>query len=95
MSTDVIAKLKEMAADPDRVWIHGVATYAELLAEAGRHRVEEGIGREVVASCGAGGYPADGPGRDDGRERAVRQPVAVGRSVEHDGPCFTNCPSAN
>ena len=36
MSTDVIAKLKEMAADPDRVWITGGLTYAGLLAETGR-----------------------------------------------------------
>lgn len=36
MSTDVIAKLKEMAADPGRVWIEGGATYATLLSETGR-----------------------------------------------------------
>ena len=36
MSTDVIAKLKEMAADPGRVWIAGGLTYAGLLAETGR-----------------------------------------------------------
>jgi malonyl-CoA/methylmalonyl-CoA synthetase len=36
MSTDVIAKLKQMAADPARVWIVGGATYAGLLAETGR-----------------------------------------------------------
>ena len=36
MSTDVIAKLKQMAADPGRVWIEGGATYAGLLAETGR-----------------------------------------------------------
>lgn len=36
MSTDVIAKLKDMAADPGRVWIAGSATYADLLAETGR-----------------------------------------------------------
>ncbi|WP_374430170.1 AMP-binding protein [Tabrizicola sp.] len=36
MSTDVIAKLKQMAADPDRVWIRGGQTYAGLLAETGR-----------------------------------------------------------
>ncbi len=36
MSTDVIAKLKEMAADPGRVWIAGRASYAGLLAETGR-----------------------------------------------------------
>ncbi len=36
MSTDVIAKLKEMAADPERVWIEGGATYAGLLEETGR-----------------------------------------------------------
>ena len=36
MSTDVIAKLKEMAADPGRVWIAGGVSYAGLLAETGR-----------------------------------------------------------
>lgn len=36
MSTDVIAKLKEMAADPGRVWIVGGPTYAELLDQTGR-----------------------------------------------------------
>lgn len=36
MSTDVIAKLQQMAADPGRVWILGEATYAGLLAETGR-----------------------------------------------------------
>jgi malonyl-CoA/methylmalonyl-CoA synthetase len=36
MSTDVIAKLKQMAAEPARVWIVGGATYAGLLAETGR-----------------------------------------------------------
>ena len=36
MSTDVIAKLKEMAADPARVWIIGGASYVGLLAETGR-----------------------------------------------------------
>jgi malonyl-CoA/methylmalonyl-CoA synthetase len=36
MSTDVIAKLKQMAADPARVWIVGGASYAELLAQTGR-----------------------------------------------------------
>jgi malonyl-CoA/methylmalonyl-CoA synthetase len=36
MSTDVIAKLKQMAADPGRVWLQGGATYAELLAETSR-----------------------------------------------------------
>ncbi|WP_374373442.1 AMP-binding protein [Tabrizicola sp.] len=36
MSTDVIAKLKEMAVDPGRVWIAGGLTYAGLLAETGR-----------------------------------------------------------
>ncbi|MFN3992792.1 MAG: AMP-binding protein [Tabrizicola flagellatus] len=36
MSTDVIVRLKEMAADPGRVWIVGGATYAGLLAETGR-----------------------------------------------------------
>lgn len=36
MSTDVIVKLKEMAADPGRVWIRGGARYADLLAETGR-----------------------------------------------------------
>lgn len=36
MSTDVIAKLKQMAADPGRVWQVGGATYGDLLAETGR-----------------------------------------------------------
>ncbi|NHB78424.1 AMP-binding protein [Rhodobacter calidifons] len=36
MSTDVVARLKQMAGDPDRIWIRGGATYAELLAETGR-----------------------------------------------------------
>ena len=36
MSTDVIAKLKQMAADPGRVWIVGGSSYADLLAETGR-----------------------------------------------------------
>ncbi len=38
MSTDVIAKLKDMAAGPDRVWLQGShpVTYAALLAETGR-----------------------------------------------------------
>lgn len=36
MSTDVIARLKQMAADPDRVWIVGGASYAGLLEETGR-----------------------------------------------------------
>lgn len=36
MSTDVIARLKEMAVDPGRVWIVGGASYAGLLAETGR-----------------------------------------------------------
>ena len=36
MGTDVIAKLKEMAADPGRVWIAGGPTYAGLLVETGR-----------------------------------------------------------
>ena len=36
MSTDVIVKLKEMAADPARVWIVGGASYGDLLAETGR-----------------------------------------------------------
>lgn len=36
MSTDIISKLKEMAADPGRVWIRGGASYADLLAETGR-----------------------------------------------------------
>ncbi|WP_149589115.1 AMP-binding protein [Tabrizicola flagellatus] len=36
MSTDVIVRLKEMAADPARVWIVGGATYAGLLADTGR-----------------------------------------------------------
>ncbi len=36
MSTDVIEKLKEQAADPVRVWIRGGATYAQLLADTGR-----------------------------------------------------------
>jgi malonyl-CoA/methylmalonyl-CoA synthetase len=36
MSTDVIVRLKEMAANPARVWIEGGASYAGLLAETGR-----------------------------------------------------------
>jgi malonyl-CoA/methylmalonyl-CoA synthetase len=36
MSTDVIVKLKQMAADPARVWIVGGASYGDLLAETGR-----------------------------------------------------------
>ncbi len=36
MSTDVIAKLKQMAADPGRVWLVGGTTYGDLLAETGR-----------------------------------------------------------
>lgn len=36
MSTDVIAKLKQMAADPARIWIQGGASYAALLDETGR-----------------------------------------------------------
>jgi malonyl-CoA/methylmalonyl-CoA synthetase len=36
MSTDVIAKLKEMAADPTRIWIVGGASYGDLWAETGR-----------------------------------------------------------
>ncbi|MFM7334784.1 MAG: AMP-binding protein [Tabrizicola sp.] len=36
MSTDVIVKLKEMAADPARIWIVDGGTYADLLAETGR-----------------------------------------------------------
>ena len=36
MSTDVIVKLKQMAANPGRVWIRGRASYADLLAETGR-----------------------------------------------------------
>ncbi|WP_333814610.1 AMP-binding protein [Tabrizicola sp.] len=36
MSTDVIARLKQMAADPDRVWMVGGASYAGLLEETGR-----------------------------------------------------------
>lgn len=36
MSTDVIARLKLMATDPDRVWLVGGATYSDLLAETGR-----------------------------------------------------------
>jgi malonyl-CoA/methylmalonyl-CoA synthetase len=36
MGTDVIAKLKEMAADPGRVWIQGGQSYAALLDETGR-----------------------------------------------------------
>lgn len=36
MSTDVIAKLKMMAADPGRTWIVGGPTYSGLLAETGR-----------------------------------------------------------
>lgn len=36
MSTDVIARLKQMAADPRRVWLVGGPTYGELLAQTGR-----------------------------------------------------------
>lgn len=36
MSTDVIAKLKQMAADPRRVWVRGGQSYAGLLDETGR-----------------------------------------------------------
>ncbi|MFN3390096.1 MAG: AMP-binding protein, partial [Allosphingosinicella sp.] len=36
MSTDVIARLKDMAGRPDRVWSQGQATYGDLLAETGR-----------------------------------------------------------
>ncbi|MFN3576915.1 MAG: AMP-binding protein [Tabrizicola sp.] len=36
MSTDVIVRLREMAADPARVWISGGSTYAGLLAETGQ-----------------------------------------------------------
>ncbi|MFN4203507.1 MAG: AMP-binding protein [Tabrizicola sp.] len=36
MSTDVIVRLKDMAADPARVWIVGGATYGSLLADTGR-----------------------------------------------------------
>jgi malonyl-CoA/methylmalonyl-CoA synthetase len=36
MSTDVIARLKQMAAMPGRVWIVGGASYVDLLAETGR-----------------------------------------------------------
>ena len=36
MSTDVIARLKEQAADPGRVWLVGGPTYAQLLDETGR-----------------------------------------------------------
>ena len=36
MSTDVIARLKQMAARQDRVWIVGGASYGDLLAETGR-----------------------------------------------------------
>jgi malonyl-CoA/methylmalonyl-CoA synthetase len=36
MSTDVIAKLKEMSADPGRVWIKNGQSYAALLNETGR-----------------------------------------------------------
>jgi malonyl-CoA/methylmalonyl-CoA synthetase len=36
MTTDVIAKLKQMAADRDRVWLIDGATYAELLKETGQ-----------------------------------------------------------
>ena len=36
MSTDVIVKLKQMATRPDRIWIQGGASYADLLAETGR-----------------------------------------------------------
>ena len=36
MSSDVIAKLKQVAVDPDRIWIMGGASYAELLDDTGR-----------------------------------------------------------
>jgi malonyl-CoA/methylmalonyl-CoA synthetase len=36
MSTDVIVKLKQVAADPARIWIVGGATYSALLEETGR-----------------------------------------------------------
>jgi malonyl-CoA/methylmalonyl-CoA synthetase len=36
MSTDMIAKLKQMAADPRRIWLVGGTTYSELLKETGR-----------------------------------------------------------
>ncbi|MBN8631589.1 MAG: AMP-binding protein [Rhodobacterales bacterium] len=36
MSVDVIAKLKEMAGDPGRVWIVGGQSYAGLLAQTGQ-----------------------------------------------------------
>ncbi len=36
MSTDVIARLKQMAADPGRVWLVGGPTYGDLLAQTGR-----------------------------------------------------------
>lgn len=36
MSTDVIARLKQMAADPGRVWLVGGPTYGELLARIGQ-----------------------------------------------------------
>ncbi len=36
MSVDVIARVQEMAARPDRVWIHGGACYGDLWAETGR-----------------------------------------------------------
>jgi malonyl-CoA/methylmalonyl-CoA synthetase len=36
MSVDVIARVQQMAARPDRVWIHGGARYGDLWAETGR-----------------------------------------------------------
>ncbi|MDZ4086881.1 MAG: AMP-binding protein [Tabrizicola sp.] len=36
MSTDVIARLKQMATDPGRVWLVGGPTYGELLARTGQ-----------------------------------------------------------
>ena len=36
MSTDVIARLQEMAGRPDRVWLQGGASYGDLWAETGR-----------------------------------------------------------
>lgn len=36
MSTDVIARLKQMAADPARVWLVGGPTYGDLLAQTGQ-----------------------------------------------------------
>ena len=58
MSTDVIVKLKEMAADPDRVWIVGGASYVELLSETGRLAnalLSLGLkpGDELVGACTA------------------------------------------